>query len=200
MAVLISCGTPMTWSLVLSGLMRREFIQHRLAMSERSLFNAVTASEIWLGGRPRKIFVPSTYPIAWQCLGTDKRSFTYSVNKTGPSIEPCGTPIDKGRWLEIQLAILTTEVPKMFTDGWVSNRNWLWKVWRMLARIPAASRICTQCLAHRGCRSNESFLLGIWTQCTIAWNGDSRLTCGNYPKKYLSRIACVSYTESTKVV
>ena len=45
--LLVNYGTPITRNLVLSGLMSREFVQHHLAISERSLmFNAVTASEI----------------------------------------------------------------------------------------------------------------------------------------------------------
>lgn len=60
------------------------------------------------GGRQRKILVSSTNPVAWQCLGTDRRSFTYSENKTGPGIEPCATPTVEGMGSEIQMAMLTT--------------------------------------------------------------------------------------------
>ena len=47
-------------------------------------------------------------------------------------------------------------------------------------------------------RSNLSILLGIWAECTIAWNGDSRLTCRYYLKKYPRRLACVSYHEKVQ--
>ena len=42
----VNCRTPITRSLVLSGLMSRGFVQHHRAIYERSLFNAVSASEI----------------------------------------------------------------------------------------------------------------------------------------------------------
>ena len=44
------------------------------------------------GGRDKKTFVSSTQPEDLQCLGTDNRSLTYTVNCTGPSIDPWGTP------------------------------------------------------------------------------------------------------------
>ena len=39
--LLIICGTPITRSLVLSGLTTREFVPHHLAIAERSLFEGV---------------------------------------------------------------------------------------------------------------------------------------------------------------
>jgi hypothetical protein len=40
----------------------------------------------------------STYPILSQfaCFGTDRSSLTYTMNKTGPSMDPWGTPTVRG--------------------------------------------------------------------------------------------------------
>lgn len=76
--LLVIFGTPITGSLVLSGLMTREFVQHHLAIDKRSLFNAIT----------RKILLYNPHKLL---LGTDRRSFTDNLNRNGSRIEPCGT-------------------------------------------------------------------------------------------------------------
>lgn len=76
--LLVIFGTPITRSLVLSGLMTREFVQHHLAIDKRSLFNAIT----------RKILLYNPHKLL---LGTDRRSFTDNLNRNGSRIEPCGT-------------------------------------------------------------------------------------------------------------
>ena len=43
-----------------------------------------------------------------QFLGTDKISSTYIVNKSGPKMEPCGTPTDRGKDVEMVSCNYTT--------------------------------------------------------------------------------------------
>ena len=76
--LLVIFGTLITKSLVLSGLMTREFVQYHLAIDKGSLFNAIT----------RKILLYNPHELL---LGIDRRSFTYSLNRNGSRIEPCGT-------------------------------------------------------------------------------------------------------------
>ena len=76
--LLVIFGTPITRSLLLSGLMTREFVQHNLAIDKGSLFNTIT----------RKILLYNPNKLLH---GTDRRSFTYSLNRKGSRIEPGGT-------------------------------------------------------------------------------------------------------------
>ena len=58
--VLMSWGTPICKSFVLSGLMSSEFLQHQINISLRSSFIAEITSCSLLDRNPRKSFVSST--------------------------------------------------------------------------------------------------------------------------------------------
>ena len=56
----VSCGTPTTRSLVLFGLIDREFVEHHFAISRRSLLRSEMATLMSVGGRVKSSLVSST--------------------------------------------------------------------------------------------------------------------------------------------
>ena len=49
--------------------------------------------------------VSSSYIIKLNCLVDSEKSFIYMINNKGPRIEPCGTPIFKGKISDLQSSI-----------------------------------------------------------------------------------------------
>ena len=56
----VSCGTPTTRSLVLFGLIDREFVEHHFAISRRSLLRSEMATLMSVRGRVKSSLVSST--------------------------------------------------------------------------------------------------------------------------------------------
>ena len=53
----------------------------------------------FVGWEPEEEFCVIHIAKRFTVFGSQKRSFTYNVNNTGPKTDPCGTPIVKDRGL-----------------------------------------------------------------------------------------------------
>ena len=62
--VRVNCGAPTIRSLVLSGLINREFVEHHFTTVWRSLLRSEMATLKSEGGSAKSRFVSSTYPMA----------------------------------------------------------------------------------------------------------------------------------------
>lgn len=89
------CGDPKTHSLVLPALTSSWFIQQQEATLIRSLFSSAIALSLTFLRKETYSFESSTYDSILLWEQTDGKSLMYKLNKSGPSIDPCGTPCFK---------------------------------------------------------------------------------------------------------
>ena len=89
----------------LIGLINREFTEHHFATSERSLLVEVRNgnTDVWRRKMSQKQLVYIAHGSS-HFFGAERSSLTYKVNKTGPKMDACVTPIVPGRGLEPYLA------------------------------------------------------------------------------------------------